>query len=216
MRCPKCGYISFDRQISCSKCNHDLAAVAEQLKGTVGKAAPPLFLEAIFGKQKTAEAETDYALHEMEYQAQPADEDKIDLEDQSLSSFALDEFDVSDLMLPHKIEEASMLPLDKEEAALMGIEIPFLEPDELQSLAGQEVSTDDLKKTQDEEIVDLFSLMSLEEAPTTAKEKDHDIFKPSFSDDEHPPALTDTPQKSASTGADIPDLDLTLENDAQE
>lgn len=44
MRCPKCGYISFDRQKSCGKCGNDLAATAEQLRGTTLRGAVPFFL----------------------------------------------------------------------------------------------------------------------------------------------------------------------------
>lgn len=226
MRCPKCGYISFDRQISCGRCSTDLTSVAEQLKGTAGKAAAPLFLGAVLREQAAAGVEPDPVLHETEGQARPAavDEidsalappDEIDLEDQPLSSFALKEIDVSDLIPSQKEEEMLRLSLDEEEDALVEIEFPPLEPDEFQSLAGPEISTDGLEMAEDEEIVDLCSLVNSEEtpAPATAKGKADDIFAPSFGADEHPPA--DTPQKPASAEADIPDLGLTLENDDQQ
>ncbi len=45
MRCPKCGFISFDHQETCSKCGKNIAALTEQLSGTVYKAEPPAFLK---------------------------------------------------------------------------------------------------------------------------------------------------------------------------
>ncbi len=44
MRCPKCGYISFDHIDTCLKCNKDITGVAE-IEGTTYHAAPPSFLK---------------------------------------------------------------------------------------------------------------------------------------------------------------------------
>lgn len=44
MRCPKCGYITFDRVERCGKCAHDLQAAAAQLRGPMAKGAAPMFL----------------------------------------------------------------------------------------------------------------------------------------------------------------------------
>ena len=44
MRCSKCGYISFDHLLSCSKCGKDLSEVATELQGTSIKAEAPMFL----------------------------------------------------------------------------------------------------------------------------------------------------------------------------
>lgn len=44
MRCPKCGFISFDSQESCGKCQRELSEVTSQLNGTVALVAPPPFL----------------------------------------------------------------------------------------------------------------------------------------------------------------------------
>jgi hypothetical protein len=45
MRCPKCGFITFDHLETCTKCGKDISAVSEQLSGTVLKAVPPVFLK---------------------------------------------------------------------------------------------------------------------------------------------------------------------------
>lgn len=44
MRCPKCGYISFDHSTTCTKCRHDLEKAAALLHGTAMKVQAPNFL----------------------------------------------------------------------------------------------------------------------------------------------------------------------------
>jgi hypothetical protein len=44
MRCPKCGYISFDHLETCLKCSKDVSKAASQVVGTTYNAAPPSFL----------------------------------------------------------------------------------------------------------------------------------------------------------------------------
>ncbi|HHO47731.1 MAG TPA: hypothetical protein ENN06_04660 [Desulfobacteraceae bacterium] len=44
MRCPKCGYISFDLIEKCVKCGKNINGSAKQLRGTVGNVPPPAFL----------------------------------------------------------------------------------------------------------------------------------------------------------------------------
>ncbi len=57
MRCPKCGYISFDSLASCAKCAHDLLPLAQQLQGTVSKDLPPPFLAAALAEVGAAGGE---------------------------------------------------------------------------------------------------------------------------------------------------------------
>ncbi len=44
MRCPKCGYTSFDNLERCKKCKKNIAAAATALMGTVASAVAPSFL----------------------------------------------------------------------------------------------------------------------------------------------------------------------------
>ena len=44
MRCPKCGFISFDHLTSCAKCGRDISEVASELQGTSIKIESPMFL----------------------------------------------------------------------------------------------------------------------------------------------------------------------------
>ena len=45
MRCPKCGYISFDHVETCLKCNKDVAKEGSKVVGTTYNVAPPAFLK---------------------------------------------------------------------------------------------------------------------------------------------------------------------------
>jgi len=45
MRCPKCGYISFDHLESCKKCNKNISEASVDLDGTVFAVAAPVFLD---------------------------------------------------------------------------------------------------------------------------------------------------------------------------
>ena len=45
MRCPKCGYISFDLVEKCTKCGKNISGAAEVLHGTTTSTDPPVFLK---------------------------------------------------------------------------------------------------------------------------------------------------------------------------
>ncbi|MBU4407986.1 MAG: hypothetical protein KJ772_04675, partial [Proteobacteria bacterium] len=206
----------------------------------------PFFLGAVLGQQTPVYNEHSSALHEdeeeealaldeMEAEAPVADGEELDfagapldeddLQDQPLPSLGLEHIDVSDLMPPREEEEDS----------LMGMDLPSLEPDDLFGVDGQENLPGDpgseaepSSAAEDEEIIDLSSLMGFEEAPANPAPatEDRDVLDLSLGDEpeelhlslddgEHTPAPAEAPKKTASTLADIPDLGLTLENDEQ-
>jgi hypothetical protein len=45
MRCPKCGYISFDHLATCLNCNKDISEISSTAQGTTYNAAAPMFLK---------------------------------------------------------------------------------------------------------------------------------------------------------------------------
>lgn len=47
MRCPKCGYISFDHLVACGKCSHDLTEISTMLKGTGFQSLGTFFLSEL-------------------------------------------------------------------------------------------------------------------------------------------------------------------------
>lgn len=66
MRCPKCGYISFDREETCAKCDASLAEISRTLAGTAVRVEEPLFLASILGQagQQEAAEEVEFDLSE--------------------------------------------------------------------------------------------------------------------------------------------------------
>jgi len=266
MRCPKCGYISFDRQKSCSRCSNDLTAVAEQLQGTVVKNAVPFFLGTVLGARKSAVAEPEPALraeeeaielNELEGQALPEEEEELNfpgpsvagntLEEQAPPSIGLEDIDVSDLVSLEE-EEPPTLPLESEEeedfrgalssgeeSSLIGsIDWPSLSADESMNIAEPESLLAGLEDeaaevsaaTEDEEIIDLSSLMDFEEVPETTadSEESQDILDISFGEEpaDLPTSLeggakasAEAGKKTAGAGGDIADSVLTLEKDEQ-
>ena len=122
MRCPKCGYISFDRVERCGKCANELAMVAAQLQGPTSKVAPPLFLRQLLAQAEDAgEAETavielteeEIDLSEMELAEEPAIEVAAEEaaepaaaeEVEGIEMPSLGGLDVSDLLQTPAVEE---------------------------------------------------------------------------------------------------------------
>jgi hypothetical protein len=58
MRCPKCGFISFDHLTSCTKCGRDISELAVELQGTSIKSELPMFLSGALGAFSGEEKET--------------------------------------------------------------------------------------------------------------------------------------------------------------
>ena len=58
MRCPKCGFISFDHLTSCAKCGRDVSELAVELQGTSIKSELPMFLSGALGAFSGEEEET--------------------------------------------------------------------------------------------------------------------------------------------------------------
>jgi hypothetical protein len=71
MRCPKCGFISFDHLTSCASCGRDISEVASELQGTSIKVEPPMFLGGALAAFTSAEDSS-------EEHAMDADDEGID------------------------------------------------------------------------------------------------------------------------------------------
>jgi len=55
MRCPKCGYISFDYQETCKNCKKNIGDAVTEVNGTVCEACPPAFLQLETRKRSSAQ-----------------------------------------------------------------------------------------------------------------------------------------------------------------
>lgn len=59
MRCPKCGYISFDHLEICLKCNKDVSKVSDQVEGTTYQVEAPSFLRFSSSHETQVEEEAE-------------------------------------------------------------------------------------------------------------------------------------------------------------
>ncbi len=117
MRCPKCGFISFDHLISCAKCGRDIAEVASELQGTSIKVETPMFLSGALAAY--ADREESFEDHAMESEVDegidfsmdeaPMDEGPVEMAgaDEDID-FSFDEDEKADISLAEaEAEEAA-------------------------------------------------------------------------------------------------------------
>lgn len=111
MRCPKCGYITFDQPESCGSCDADLTKTAENLRGTGVAATPGFFLQPVFespnDQEETAETENSEAVLAAALESFPAAESFPEL-----MSAVTDEEDMSGPDL--SLDDAPQLNIDQE------------------------------------------------------------------------------------------------------
>ena len=83
MRCPKCGFISFDHLTSCAKCGRDISQVAAELQGTTIKVEQPMFLSGALAS--FSEAGESFEEHAMEAEAGGGVDFDMDTEEETIS-----------------------------------------------------------------------------------------------------------------------------------
>jgi len=162
MRCPKCGYITFDHLEICPKCKKNIAKISEELSGNIFKVEVPLFLKFeidepemepdvsvdIPVEEEDAELEVtvdgddipdiEFSFEEEDFldDSSPADDDrKEETVDAGIQAEGLEETSVS----PDTPEGEEDLVLSEEED-FAGFDLDEEEQDE-----GHEESTDDEK-----------------------------------------------------------------------
>lgn len=179
MRCPKCGYISYDRLERCAKCKSDLTAISQKLQGTTLNVEAPSFLAMTFGgaveEQMAVMDEADDApvyLEEDEISVS-LDEEEGGEEEIEMLPTGLQDIDVSDLVPledeeePSVETEGSISEETESENAERGEGIPFAGISAASLLAPEE-GTPEAERTEkavavatvEDEVVDLSDLMS--------------------------------------------------------
>ncbi len=184
MRCPKCGYISFDHLELCLKCKKDISETSSQVEGTTFQGEALVFLKL----------QTESYSYDMEDDSSDEfDEiDNIEIEDPDLDVLVEDtggiEFDGGDIE-----------PMDDEEFTIsMDDEEPEEEPEkdlDLEQFSDFEENieeSDDVQMSIPEELADMSDL-----SPPDAL--DEGMFEP--------PAATDPPLPEKDDDFDL-DLDL--------
>jgi hypothetical protein len=103
MKCPKCGYVSFDYNLSCPKCNKDISSEQEKLHIPAFRPDPPFLLSALTGEANESQIGSAPAASQIPFEK----EADINLDD----SRSLDSGEVS-------LDDSSELSLDSGELSL--------------------------------------------------------------------------------------------------
>jgi hypothetical protein len=108
MKCPKCGFISFDYNLSCPKCNKDISSEQEKLHIPAFRPDPPFLLGALTGEANESQVGPAPTGSQISFEK----EADISLDDSSLN-------DVSPLGSGEiAVEDSSELNLDSGELSL--------------------------------------------------------------------------------------------------
>ena len=203
MRCPKCGFISFDHLVSCSKCGRDISEVASELQGTSIKVDPPMFLSGALAA--FAESEESFEEHAMEDDVAGGIDFNMEMEDEAVEMDAADEdvdfsfeeeeeaFDVA----PE--EDADFEIVEEEEGA--DISLAEAEAEEAAGIAEEDVDIELEAEAEDTfEELDFMSSVDEEEG---GLEFDLEDFIEDRDDDE----------TQTSGDADVEGLDLDLDDE---
>jgi hypothetical protein len=89
MRCPKCGFISFDHLTSCAKCGKDVSAVASELQGTSINVETPMFLSGALAAY--ADRQESFGEHGMGFEADEGIDFSMEEEGVAAESFEMAE-----------------------------------------------------------------------------------------------------------------------------
>ena len=81
MRCPKCGYISFDHSESCGKCGKDISSLSTELNGVGYQVKPPSFLNIEYDDEEPEAVEATPVTAESSFEHE---KDTPDAEDEFL------------------------------------------------------------------------------------------------------------------------------------
>jgi hypothetical protein len=118
MKCPKCGYVSFDYNLSCPKCNKDISSEQAKLHIPAFRPDPPFLLGALTGEANESQIGPAPAASQIPFEK----EADISLDDSSL----LDSGEVS-------LDDSSELSLDSGELSLDDTSSIFLNTREVQA-----------------------------------------------------------------------------------
>ncbi len=148
MRCPKCGYISFDTLGSCKKCKKNISELVEEFEGTVFESPAPVFLHIEPGTTSSPaeeNTEDDADVDEMEtgpvfspIEEEETEDVAMDDETETNAPIAFEDFE--------KVKTTSEIVLDDETANDIGTESDELQLDfgdiDISDLAPPETDTE--------------------------------------------------------------------------
>ena len=124
MRCPKCGFISFDHLTSCAKCGRDVSETASELQGTSIKTELPMFLGTALAayseregsfEDQAMESEVDEGI-DFSMEEEGAEEEVVEMaaEEEEAGDFSFDEEAEADISLTEAEAEEVDFTLEAE------------------------------------------------------------------------------------------------------
>ncbi|MGD9948829.1 MAG: hypothetical protein AB7U29_10145 [Desulfobulbus sp.] len=135
MRCPKCGYTSFDHLESCKKCHKPFASTADEINGTTYEAVAPLFLKITRDLEKESVPKP----------VQKIDFEEIDLEEETPLRPGIDtEFSLDDDLVIEAEHRGNLSFAEQNEELVVNL-------DDFQEVAPHDEFTLDLEKKSNED-----------------------------------------------------------------
>lgn len=155
MRCPKCGFVSYDLTETCGKCRKNISAASKELHGTVASVGAPGFLRAAIAEIELEAGQGGEAEAEVSFDLGGEEETFIDLgadEGPSLEAGSLDlgiEEAAAEPAERGSFEEPaaeeSVFAMPTEEPAASGFEISDLAPPQVAAEPAEEEAGEDLE-----------------------------------------------------------------------
>ena len=202
MRCPKCGFISFDHLASCSKCGRDISEVASELQGTSIKVEPPMFLSGALAA--FAESEESFEEHAMEDDVAGGIDFNMEMEDEAVEMDAAEE-DV-DFSFEEEVEELDVAPEEDADFEIVeeeeGADISLAEAEAEEAGIAEEDVDIELEAEAEDTFEELDFMSSVDEEEG-GLEFDLEDFIEDSNDDE----------TQTSGDADVEGLDLDLDDE---
>ena len=132
MRCPKCGYTSFDHLESCKKCHKSFGPAIEEFNGTTYEAVAPLFLKIARELEETPPPESMEKLdfEEIDFGDELEEEQETNLRQGLDTEFILDEDILAKATNPQESfvndGEELVVDLDDMEEVAPGMNLPWI------------------------------------------------------------------------------------------
>lgn len=218
MRCPKCGYISFDHLDTCLKCNKEISKASDSLRGTAFNVAPPSFLKIEPTPQEEVDTTADIDFEDgIDMDAIDPDLDIL-LDDDGNSDDALGE--ISALT---DDDDTFTITDDLDDDEEDGIAIDFNQFEDAD--LDDDDSSSELSMDMPDELADLSDLEPSSVAPAEDDMQlelnldDFDADLGSLGDDDDEPAAPSTPSEpppapAADDEISFNDLDIDLSDDS--
>ncbi|NOQ47294.1 MAG: hypothetical protein GQ559_11620 [Desulfobulbaceae bacterium] len=143
MRCPKCGYISFDHLEACKKCGKNIGEISSQLDGTVYDSISPVFLQFALDESAAESSEEMSDVIEDVGVVEAEENPDIDI----VEEVDLDEAGMDDVSVTEELEFDFAETLDEENDGISlkeALDDVDLESDELGEIPPREEVTLDL------------------------------------------------------------------------